>query len=100
VIGVTFQVPGWCREVYSVGFIVEKRVGSFINVTIVVLEDLSSEIPIDVTHHSREHVNLFIEWIDAIAAGCCRHSKPRGRAVVVNSLVNSGSVFEAGSSGG
>ena len=77
------------------GFTVEERVGSFINVTVVVLEDLSSEIPIGVTHQCHEYVDLFIEWVDAIAAGRRRHFKPRRRAVMVNSLVDSGSIFAA-----
>ena len=81
-------------------FIVEECVGSFINIAVVVPEDLSSEIPIGFTHDTHENVDLFIEWINAIGAGRRRHFKSRRRAVVVNFLVNSGSVFEARSSGG
>jgi len=73
-------------------FATQERVGSFINVSVVVLEDLSSEIPIDVTHQRDEHIDLSIEWIDAIAAGRCRHSRSRRRVVVVIFHVSSGSV--------
>ena len=80
------------------GFAPQECVGSFIDVSVVVLEDPSSEIPIDVTHHRRERVNLFVEWIDSIAAGRRRHSGLGAGVVVVVVtvvifLVCSGSVW-------
>jgi len=79
------------------GFTTQERVGSFIDVSIVVLEDPSSEIPIGVTHHRRERVDLFVEWIDTIAACRRRHSESGTGVVlvmVVIFLVCSGSICE------
>lgn len=51
------------------------------------LENLSSEISIGVAHHRHEHVDLFIKWVDGIAAGRRRHPRSRAEVVVVMFLV-------------
>lgn len=76
------------------GFATQERVGSFIDLPVVILEDLSSEVPIGVAHHCYEHVDLFVERIDAVAAAGRRHSRLRRGVVVVIFLVRSGSVWE------
>ena len=52
----------------------QERVGSFIDIPVVVLEDLPGEISIDVAHYRDEQVDLFVKWVDAIAACRRRHS--------------------------
>ena len=90
VIGVAVRVARRCREVYSVGLTTKERVGSFIDISVVVLEYFPGEIPIDVAHYRHEQVDLFVEWVDTIAAGRRRH--PGLRRGVVDLSCRGGSV--------
>lgn len=65
----------------------QECVCSFIDVSVVILEDLPSEISIDVTHHRHKGVDHFVEWIYAIAAGRCCHPKLRTGVVVVVGVI-------------
>jgi len=73
-----------------VGLTTQERVGSFIDISVVVLEYLPGEIPIDVAHHRHEQVDLFVKWVDAMAAGRRRH--PGLRRGVVDLSRRGGSV--------
>ena len=68
-------------------FTTQERVGSLVDISVVVLENFSSEIPIDVDHHRHEQVDLFVKRIDAMAAGRRRHSRSRRRVAVMIFLV-------------
>ena len=72
------------------GLAAQERVGSFIDVSVVIFEDFSSEIPIGVAHHRHEHVDLLVEWVNAMAASCGCHPKSRIGVAVVFAFVGLG----------